>query len=94
MRYKLALILAVSIGAAASVYTPTAEARVYVAVRPPVPVFARPVVPAAPGAGIYYGAAPYFGAGYYLGGYRRYGYGYHGFPRLGYGYRRWGYHRR
>jgi hypothetical protein len=94
MRYKLALILAVSIGAAASVYTPTAEARVYVAVRPPVPVFVRPAVPAIAGAGIYYGAAPYFGAGYYLDGYRRYGYGYHGFPHLGYGYRRWGHHRR
>jgi hypothetical protein len=93
MRYKIALILAASIGATASAYTPTAEAAgVYVGIGLPVPAYARPVVAVVPAAGIFYGPAPYYGAGYYFGGYRRYGHGYYGYARPRFGYRRWGYH--
>jgi hypothetical protein len=84
MRYKLALILALSIGAAASVYAPTAEARVVVAVGLPLAVYAPPF--AVPAARVY-GAAPYYGAAFYLGGFRRFGY--YGYPHRGFGSRDW-----
>ncbi|HSY08184.1 MAG TPA: hypothetical protein VK820_06580 [Steroidobacteraceae bacterium] len=94
MRYKLALILAASLGAAASVYARPAEARVYVGVGLPVPVYAPPVVAAYPGPG-YYGPGPYYGTGYFLGGYRgNFGRGFYRYPRLGFGYRHWGHFRR
>src|SRR5580704_16901697 len=44
MRFATVLVLTGLIGAAASVYTPTAQAGVYVGVRVPVPVIAAPVV--------------------------------------------------
>jgi hypothetical protein len=88
MSYRTALILAASIGAAASVYTPKAEAAgVWIA--PPVAVYAPPVIAAG-----YFGPRRYWGAGYYFGGYPRYGRGFYGYGHAGFGYRHWGYHRR
>jgi hypothetical protein len=84
MRYKLAVILALSIGAAASVYAPTAEARIVVAVGLPVPVYAPSF--AVPVARVY-GAAPYYGAAQYVAGYRRFGY--YGYPHWAFGPRHW-----
>jgi hypothetical protein len=94
MRYRTALILAAAIGAAASVYTPSADAAV-VAVARPVPVYARHWGPPVPTVGAYFGPAPYWwGAGYYFGGYRRFGGGFYRYGHPGFGYGHWGYHRR
>jgi len=90
MRYATALVLTVLIGAAASLYTPSAKAAgVYVGIGLPV---VAPVVPA-----YYpYGRAPYVGFGYV--GPRFWGYGYRGYyhyGRPGYFYRGpVGFHRR
>jgi hypothetical protein len=85
MRYLPGLVLALTVGAAASLYTPSAHAAgIYVGVGVPV------VAP------YYYGPHIWFGPGYY--GPRYWGYGHaaygfrHGF-RGGYGYGH-GYHRR
>jgi hypothetical protein len=86
MNYKAALILAAAIGAAASMYTPKAEAAT-VWNAPHVRVHA-PVVAAG-----YFGPAPFWRAGYY-GGYGRYWRGFYGYGHPGFGYRHWGYHRR
>jgi hypothetical protein len=92
MRYATALVVAVLVGAAASLYTPSAQAAgVYVGIGLPVPA----VVPAVPA---YYPNAPvpYVGIGYV--GPRFWGYGYrdhyhYGHP--GYFYRGpIGFHRR
>jgi hypothetical protein len=92
MRYKTALILAAAIGAA-SIYTPAAEARVWV--RPALPVYAPAVAARPPAVGAYFGPAPYWGWGPgYFGGYRRFGRGFYGFGHPGFGYGHWGYHRR
>jgi hypothetical protein len=92
MRYKTALILAAAIGAA-SLYTPAAEARVWV--RPALRVHAPSIAVPVPAVGAYFGPAPYWGWGSgYFGGYRRFGRGFYGFGHSGFGYRSWGYHRR
>ncbi len=98
MRYLPGLVLAVTVGAASSVYTPSARAAgVYIGIGIPAPVIAAPVPVAAP---FYYAPRAWFGPGYYYGphdwdhgryGYRhRYGYhrGYWGGYWGGYGYRR------
>ena len=90
MRYRTALILAAAIGAA-SIYTPAAEAGVWVG--RPVHVYAPPVVVPAPALGAYFGPWPYWGAGYF-GGYRHYGRGFYGYGHGGFGYRHWGHGRR
>ena len=91
MRYRTALILAAALGAA-SLYTPAANAGVWVGA--PVPVYApRAVVLPAPAVGAYFGQAPFWGAGYF-GGYGRYGRGFYGYGHPRFGYRHWGYHRR
>jgi hypothetical protein len=81
MRYVTALVLAVVIGVAASLYTPSAQAGgVYVGIGLPVPA----VVPAVPAYYPYaypYAPAPYVGIGYV--GPRFWGYGYRGFYRYG-----------
>jgi hypothetical protein len=90
MRYRTALILAAAIGAA-SIYTPAAQAAVWIGV--PAPAYAPPAVVAAPAVGAYFGQGSYWGAGYF-GGYRRYGRGFYGYGHPGFGDRHWGYHRR
>jgi hypothetical protein len=104
MRYAAALVLTSLVGAAASLYTPSAQAGVYVGIGLPVPVVAPPVAVSAPVAPAYYPYAPaaYVGVGYrgpvwggY--GYGRWGYGpgYRFYGHPGYGYRGWGgYHHR
>jgi hypothetical protein len=102
MRYVKALALTGLIAGAASLYTPSAQAGVYVGVGLPVPVIAPRVVASVPVGPAY---APYAPVGYvgvgYRGpgwgpdrGYGRWGYrGGYGHP--GYGYRGgWGYHHR
>ena len=90
MRYLPGLVLALTVGAAASFYTPSARAAgVYVGVGIPAPVIAAPAPVMAP---YYYGPHVWFGPGYY--GPRFWGYG-----RVAYGYRHgywagYGYHRR
>jgi hypothetical protein len=97
MRYITALLLALSLGAAASLYTPGAQAAgVYVGVGVPAAVYAPPVV-AVRIRPRYYAAPIWFGAGtigprywgynhaYY--GYR-YGYRYGGHGYIAAGYRR------
>jgi len=92
MRYRTALILAAAIGAA-SLYTPAAEARVWI--RPALPVYAPSGAVPVPAARAYFGPAPYWGWGPgYFSGYRRLGRGFFGFARPGFGDRHWGYHRR
>jgi hypothetical protein len=85
MRFATVLVLTGLIGAAASVYTPTAQAGVYVGVRVPVPVIAPPVVVApvvsVPIPRVYYAAPP---VPYVAIGWRG--------PGWGYGYGHWGYH--
>jgi hypothetical protein len=81
MRYLPGLVLALTIGAATTLYTPSAHAAgVYVAVGIPAPVIVAP-----------YGPRVWFGPGYYgprYWGYGRFAYGYrHGYWG-GYGYRR------
>ncbi len=77
MRYITALILVLSLGAAASLYTPSAQAAgVYVGIGVP-----APVVSIAPR---YYVARPWFAPAYYgphFWGYRHAYWGYHGFAR-------------
>jgi hypothetical protein len=92
MRYVTALILAVVIGAAASLYTPSAQAAgVYVGIGLPVPA----VVPAVP-AYYPYAPAPYVGIGIVGPRFWGYGYrGYSGYAHPGYFYRGgYGFHRR
>ena len=90
MRYLPGLVLALTVGATMSLYTPSAHAAgVYVGVGIPAPVIAAPVPVVAP---YYYGPHVWFGPGYY--GPRFWGYG-----RVAYGYRHgywagYGYHRR
>ena len=99
MRYRTALILALSLGAAASLAAPAAKAAgVYVGVGLPAPIYAPPAVACVPFAPGYYGVAPlcgsaYYGARYwgprgYWGGYR---YGHPAFNYRGWGgaRRRW-----
>jgi hypothetical protein len=77
MRYAKALVLTALVGAAASLYTPSAQAAgVYVGIGLPVPA-GVPVVPA------YYPYAqpPYVGIGYV--GPRFWGYGYRGYYHYG-----------
>jgi hypothetical protein len=91
MRYVTALVAAVSIGAAFSLYTPAASAAgVYVGVAVPVPA---PVYgPAVVAPGYYYGYPYGYGPGYYYGhhfwGYRHayfpHGYAGHAFVARGY----------
>jgi hypothetical protein len=97
MRYVKALALTGLITAAASFYTPSAHAGVYVGVGLPAPVIAPRVVAdvgVAPG---YYAGGPvgYVGVGYrgpgYWGGYGRWGYGPHAYGYRGYGYGHPGY---
>jgi hypothetical protein len=92
MRYVTALVLAMVIGAAASLYTPSAQAAgVYVGIGLPVPA----VVPAAP-AYYPYAPAPYVGIGFVGPRFWGYGYrGYYGYAHPGYFYRGgYGFHRR
>ena len=80
MRYITALVLALSHGAAASLYTPSAQAAgVYVGVGAPVPV-----VSVAPR---FYAAWPWYAPGYYGPRYWGWGYGhaFYGYGR-GFGY--------
>jgi hypothetical protein len=99
MRYTAALLLTGLVGAAASLYTPSAHAGVYVGVGVPAPVIAPRVVVGVP-AYYPYGPAPYVAVGYRgpaYWGYGRWGYGpgYHFYGHPGYGYRGgWGFHRR
>lgn len=100
MRYLTALVLTGLVGAAASVYTPSAQAGVYVGVGLPIPVIAPRVVVNAPVGPAYYPYAPgpYVGVGYRgpgYGGAWGYGHGYRGNWHPGYAYRGgWGYHHR
>jgi hypothetical protein len=94
MRYAAALVLTGLVGAAASLYTPGANAGVYVGVGVPAPVIVAPrVTVAAPG--YPYIAGPYLSVGYRAPawGYSRWGYGpgyrYYGHP--GYLHGGWGY---
>jgi len=90
MRHLPALVLTLAAGAAASLYTPSAKAGVYVGVGLPAPVIAAPIAPAvlagvayAPG---YYGPRVWVGPGYYRSHYWGYGHyrGYWGGYRHGY----------
>jgi hypothetical protein len=93
MRYVTALVLAIVIGAAASLYTPSAQAAgVYVGIGLPVPV--PGVVPAVP-AYYPYAPAPYIGVGFVGPRFWGYGYrGYYGYAHPGYFYRGgYGFHR-
>jgi len=98
MRYKTALILALSLGAAVSLATPAKAAGVYVGV--PAPIYAPAAVACVPFAPGYYGVAPFCGSAYYgarywgpRGGY--WGYGHPAFNYRGWGGGRgWGAHRR
>ena len=101
MRYRTALILAVSLGAAATFLTPDAKAAgVYVGIGVPAPIYAAPAVGCVPYAPSYYGPAAFCGAGYYGARYWGPARGYWGGYRFGYGYghpayyRGWGAHRR
>jgi hypothetical protein len=78
MRYITALVLAMSLGAAASLYTPGAQAAgVYVGIGLPVPV-----VSIAPH---FYAGLPWYGPGYYGPHYWGYGHAFYGYGR-GFGY--------
>jgi hypothetical protein len=81
MRYAAALVLTGLVGAAASLYTPSAHAGVYVGVGVPGPVVIAPRVAV---------AAPYLSLGYRgpAWGYSRWGYG----PGYGHFYGRPGYY--
>jgi hypothetical protein len=91
MRYVTALVLTVLVGAAASLYTPSAQAAgVYVGIGLPVPAVVLPATAYYP-----YAPAPFVGIGF--AGPRFWGYGYRGyygyahpgyFYRGGYGFRR------
>jgi len=72
MRDATALVAMLAIGAAASIYTPKADAGVVVGIGLPVPVVAPPV------AYYPYGTAPYVGLGVGFGGPAFYGHGYYG----------------
>lgn len=77
MRYATALVVALLVGAAASLYTPSAHAAgVYVGIGLPVPAVVPVVPPYYP-----YARAPYVGIGYV--GPRFWGYGYRGYYRYG-----------
>jgi hypothetical protein len=92
MRYATAFVLTVLVGAAAGLYTPSAQAAgVYVGIGLPVPIIA----PAAP-AYYPYAPAPYVGLGYVGPGLWGYGYrGYYRYAHPGYFYRgAFGFHRR
>jgi hypothetical protein len=84
MRYLPGLVLAVTVGAATSLYTPSAHAAgVYVGVGIPAPVIAAPFPIVAP---YYYGPRAHY-------------WGYWGYDRFAHGYRHgywggYGYHRR
>jgi hypothetical protein len=99
MRYLPALVLALTVGAAASLYTPSANAGVYVGVGLPAPVVTAPGAAPAVVAGVgfapwYYGPRAWFGPAYY--GPRAWGYG-HAYGYWGgyrHGYWGGGYHRR
>jgi hypothetical protein len=84
MRYITALVAAASIGAAASLYTPPAQAGgVYVGVGVPV-VVAPPWLGAGYYGPRYWGYGPYYGHGYYghyYGHGRPVGYGFRGYRR-------------
>ena len=72
MRYATALVATLAIGAAASIYTPKADAGVVVGIGLPVPVAAPPV------AYYPYGPAPFVGEGVGFGGPAFYRHGYYG----------------
>jgi len=77
MRYATALVVALLVGAAASLYTPSARAAgVYIGIGLPVPAVVPVVPPYYP-----YARAPYVGIGYV--GPRFWGYGYRGYYRYG-----------
>ncbi|MFI4896037.1 MAG: hypothetical protein ACHP9W_06925 [Steroidobacterales bacterium] len=93
MRYIPALLLALSIGAAASLYTPAAQAAgFYVGVGLPSPAFAAPLaagVAIAPRHVVlpaYAVAPPWFG--YFGPRYWGYGHGFYAYRHGGWGYRR------
>ena len=92
MRYITALVVALAIGAAASLYTPSAQAGgLYVGVGVPAVVLAPPWFGAGYYPPRYWGYGPgYYGPGYY--GHGFYGHGYAFRRPVGYGFR--GYHRR
>jgi hypothetical protein len=78
MRYLPGLVLALTVGAATSLYTPAAQATgVYVGVGIPAPAIVAPVPVVAP---YYYGPRVWFAPGYF-------GPHYWGYGRIGYGYR-------
>src|SRR3569833_441022 len=96
MRPATALVLTGLIGASASLYTPKAEAGVYVGIGIPAPVVVAPrVVAPVPVVPAYYGSPAHYGPPAYYGprvvvGYPRYVYP---APRVwGYGGWRYGYH--
>jgi hypothetical protein len=79
MRLATALVLTGLIGASATLYTPKAEAGVYVGIGIPAPVVVAPRV-VAPVVPTYYGYGPYYGPRVAV-----------GYPRIGYPVRGWGY---
>ena len=90
MRYITALVLALSIGAAASFYAPSAQAAgVYVGGGLPAPVYGPPVAVGLPIAPRFYAGMPWYGPAYY--GPRFWGYGH---PYFGYRHGFAGWHRR
>ena len=93
MRYRTALILALSLGAAASLAPPAAKAAgVYVGVGLPAPIYAPPAAACVPFAPGYYGAAPFCGSAYYGARYwgpRGYWGGYR-YAHPAFNYRGWG----
>jgi hypothetical protein len=78
MRCARTLILAASIGMAAGIVAPAAEACVVIGVSVPVPVVRPVVVAAAPPAVVY----PVYGPGSYCCGYRH-AYGYYAYEQAG-----------
>lgn len=90
MRYATALVAALALGAAASLYTPKADAGVVVSVGLPVPVVAPPAAyyPYAPGPvfGIGLGCCgpAFYGRPFYGPGFRGPGYFHSGFARGGF----------
>jgi hypothetical protein len=89
MRYGTGLIIALSLGAAASLFTPRAKAGVYVGVGAPAPVYATPAPLCAPGyyAPGYWGPAALCGPAYLGARYWGPRHGYWGRAYWAHGYR-------
>jgi hypothetical protein len=96
MRYATALVAALALGAAASLYTPKADAGVVIGVGLPVPVVAPPVAyyPYGPapvvGFGVGFGPA-FYGRGFYGPAFRGPAFYRPGYLRGGFGYVHGGY---